>query len=149
MLFFSVLIFQHPTKSQNESNSISHLILTSTANTAQNEQKSQSCKTQLSVFELMKDHSWILNFVKGHTNIGVYCVIGDRIGSQPLIRSPIRSPITLWVWPIYWATGRLIAMRPKDWMTATLYHACLIFHHRLITRRRPSSGDQSTWLSII
>ena len=50
---------------------------------------------------------------------------------------PILSPITLWVWPIYWATGQLIAGQspsPGDGKTTNLYQAYLIFHGRLIAR---------------
>ena len=55
--------------------------------------------------------------------------VGDRIGR----RRPILLPIL--AWPIYWATGQLIAGRlplPRDGKTADLYQACLIFHCRLI-----------------
>ena len=41
-----------------------------------------------------------------------------------------------------WATiaGQLESL--GDWMTSDLYQACLIFHHQLNARRRPSPGDQ-------
>ena len=46
---------------------------------------------------------------KGPYPHGDFGVIGDTIGRQWLIVPPIVPPITLWVWPIYWATGQLIA----------------------------------------
>ena len=61
--------------------------------------------------------------------------VGDRIGRRRPILLPILALINLWVWPIYWATGQLIAGRsplPRDGKTADLYQACLIFHCRLI-----------------
>ena len=36
-------------------------------------------------------------------------VISNRIGNRRPILAPILAPITLWVWPIYWATGQLVA----------------------------------------
>ena len=43
---------------------------------------------------------------KGPYPLGDIAVIGGRIGCQWPIPSPILSPIPLWVWPIYWVTGR-------------------------------------------
>ena len=49
----------------------------------------------------------ILFLAKGPYPLGDFGVIGGTIGR----RRPIVPPITLWVWPIYRATGRLIAGR--------------------------------------
>ena len=46
---------------------------------------------------------------KGLYPLGDIDVIGDRIGGRQPILSPVLSLITLWLWPIYWATGQLVA----------------------------------------
>ena len=42
-----------------------------------------------------------------------------------------------------WATGRRATAVAGRWETADLYQACLIFHRRLVARRRSSPGNQS------
>ena len=69
----------------------------------------------------------------------------DRRKNRPTTADSIAIliliPITLWAWPIYWATGQLIAGQPPspgDWVAANLNQACLIFHWQLVALRRPS-----------
>ena len=84
----------------------------------------------------------ILN--QGPYPLGDFGVIGDKIGRQRPILVPILSPITLWVWPINWATGR---PSPGDLETTDLYQACLIFHCRLVSRHPATSRSRTKQLS--
>ena len=45
-----------------------------------------------------------------------------------------------------WATDRRATAGTGRLGTADLYQACLIFHRRLVARRRPSPGDESARL---
>ena len=59
---------------------------------------------------------------KGPYQLGDHGKIGGIIGRRRPIIPPFIPPITLWVWPIYWATGRLITRRPLspgDWVPPT------------------------------
>ena len=55
----------------------------------------------------------LFSYSKGPYPLGDLCMIGDRIGRRRPILLPILSPITLWVWPFYWPTGRLVAGQPE------------------------------------
>ena len=80
---------------------------------------------------------------KGPYPLGDIGVIGSRSDCRWLIRCLIRWPIlsliTLWVWPIHWASGKLITGQPPamdDGETADLYQAYLMFHWQLVARRQ-------------
>ena len=82
---------------------------------------------------------------KGLYPLGDIAVIGGRLSHRQPILSSILSPIPLWVWPIYWATRRLIAgqlMLPGDRKTVNLYQACLIFNYDGPRRAISHSGTE-------
>ena len=51
---------------------------------------------------------------KGPYPLGDFGVIGGTVGRRRLILTLIVQLIIQWVWPIYWATGQLIAGRPPS-----------------------------------
>ena len=83
--------------------------------------------------------------------LGDICMIGARIERRWPILVPLLVPITLWIWPIHWETGRLIAGRPPssgDWGPPTYIKLVLYFtadqatavDRRLVTRGKQTYG---------